>query len=181
MLSSRDGRDGEPYWVEPGRLLAGPYPAHYDALGTERNLRALIRRGIRAVYSLMEAREDGAEGGRSPYVALLERAARAHGAEVEWRRFAIHDMSVPDVATMDAIQAAIDGSIERDRPVYVHCWRGRGRTGLVVGAYLVRRGLATADDFVEVIARLRGAGPADGPSPETGAQVEFVRRYAERC
>lgn len=165
------------YWADPGRLLAGAYPGEYDPADTQRNIQRLIEAGIRSFINLMEAREENHdEAGRSPYVAVIERTAARFGVEVEWRRCEIHDMWVPDVAGMDEIQALIDDSIARGRAVYAHCWAGRGRTGTVVGAYLIRRGLATPENFVDVITGLRT--PHSAPSPETGEQVEFVRRYA---
>ena len=73
--------------------------------------------------------------------------------------------------------AAIERSLERERPVYLHCWGGRGRTGTLVGIWLCRRGIATPENFVEVIGRLRAGEAANGRSPETAEQVEFVRSY----
>jgi hypothetical protein len=48
----------------------------------------------------------------------------------------------------------------------------------VVGVYLVRRGLATAANFVDAIAELRSGAP--GESPETEEQIEFVRSFLAR-
>ena len=167
------------YWADPGKLLAGPYPGEYEAADTARNLRALLGAGIRSFVSLMEAREESfEESPHAAYVAQLEATAAGMGVECEWRRFAIHDMSVPQLVQMDEILAAIDASLARDCPVYAHCWAGRGRTGTVVGAYLIGRGLATPANFVEVIGSLRRGHPDPMPSPETAEQVEFVRRYA---
>ena len=170
------------YWAEPGKLLAGPYPGEYTPHETERNARALLDCGIRCFISLMEAREESLDRERrSSYVAVVEDSARRLGVDVDWQRFEIHDMSVPDAERMDAIQSAIDASLERDRPVYAHCWGGRGRTGTVVGAYLIRRGLATSENFVDVISDLRRHLPHAASSPETQEQIDFVRRWAERA
>ena len=171
----------EAYWVEAGRLMAGAYPGEYETAVSERRLRGLIQCGIRTFITLMEAREESPDPRTEPaYARALERVAQHQRVRADCQRFDIHDMSVPSHEQMDAIQAAIDASLADELPVYVHCWRGRGRTGTVVGAYLIRRGLATPENFVEVISGLRGAaaGPFPGPSPETDAQVDFVRAWA---
>jgi hypothetical protein len=170
------------YWVDPGKLLAGPYPGEYDPHDTERNIRALLGCGIRCFINLMEGREEGRDAAApSSYVRVVETAAARLGVEWDWQRFEIHDISVPDEACMDDIQRAIDASLARDRPVYAHCWRGRGRTGTVAGAYLIRRGMATPENFVEVIASLRTHDPLEAPSPETAEQIEFVRSWSRRA
>ena len=135
----------------------------------------LLRSGIRSVVSLMEAREESGADGRSAYVRVIESSAARLGVACDWQRFEIHDMSVPEFERMDEILAAIDSSIAAGQPVYAHCWGGRGRTGTVVGVYLIREGRATVDDFVDVIGTLRP--PGAGPAPETAEQVDFVRRY----
>ncbi len=169
----------EAYWVEPGLFMAGAYPGDYDVADSERRIRGLLRCGIRQFITLMEAREENPDEGQgAAYARVLERVSRHERVEADVLRFDIHDHSVPSEAQMDAIQAAIDASLAESRPVYLHCWRGRGRTGLVVGAYLIRRGLATRENFVDVIGRLRsGANGMTGDSPETIQQVDFVRDW----
>ena len=95
--------------------------------------------------------------------------------EIESLRFEIEDHSAPSCQQMDEIERAIAASIAAERPVYLHCWGGRGRTGVVAGVYLVRRGLASPENFADVIGELRHGGP--GGSPETEEQIEFVRSF----
>ncbi len=166
------------YWVERGRLMAGAYPGEYDAAHTRRNLERLVEAGIRTFVCLMEAREDTSDAREAPaYASALAEVGARYGVALDWRRFEIHDMSVPSAARMREIERGIELSLAAERPVYLHCWRGRGRTGTVVGIYLIRRGLATAENFVEVIGGLRAHHAESGPSPETEGQVAFVRDY----
>jgi len=160
------------YWVDPPRLMAGCYPGHADPRIAERQLEALLDCGIRCFISLME---EDARGPFVPYEPLLEGIATRRGIQIDCLRFEVEDHSAPSCEQMGEIERALASSIAAGRPVYLHCWGGRGRTGTVAGVYLVRRGLATAESFIDVIAELRSG--ATGESPETQEQIEFVRSF----
>jgi hypothetical protein len=169
------------YWADPDRLLAGCYPGDPDPDVAAAKLGGLLDCGIRAVVDLTEPLETDRHG--RAFVSYREKLmalAEERRCRVGCHRLPIRDVSVPDGERMREIQAVLDDSLAQDRPVYVHCWGGRGRTGMVVGVYLVRRGLATVDDFVATIARLRAADPGGGGSPETREQIAFVARFLER-
>ena len=69
----------------------------------------------------------------------------------------------------------IDMCIKYDKPVYVHCWGGKGRTGTVVGCYLARHGMATRNDAIKMIKELRkDTEDCSDPSPETKEQIKMV-------
>ena len=78
---------------------------------------------------------------------------------------------------MRVVQDALAAALAQGETVYVHCFGGIGRTGTVVGCYLVEQGMdGTA--ALDQIARWRQGTP-DGhrPSPETSAQRDFVRGW----
>jgi protein-tyrosine phosphatase len=61
---------------------------------------------------------------------------------------------------------------------YVHCWGGIGRTGTVVGCWLVAREGLTTDAALQRIAELRKDTPDRGlGSPETKLQRRFVLQW----
>lgn len=151
------------YWVEPGRLLAGEYPGAPDLDAAQDRLRRFLDAGITLFVDLTQAGECGLK----PYVPLLR-------GQAEHRRMPITDLSTPTAEEMTHILEAIDDALEAGQVVYVHCYGGIGRTGTVVGCYLVRHGLSGQEALTE-IARLRRGTP-DGwkDSPETPAQHEMV-------
>lgn len=156
--------------MEAGRLLAGLYPG--EALGT------LLDAGIRSFASLLEPDEVVHRGrGFRPYEPGLEALARERGVTVRLARFPIEDCSVPARSGLvdDALDW-IDAELAAERPVYVHCWGGRGRTGLLVACWLIRHGRASAETYPEVLAALR-TGIASA-SPDTREQADWVVAWA---
>ncbi|MFQ5514039.1 MAG: dual specificity protein phosphatase family protein [Myxococcota bacterium] len=160
------------YWVEPGRLLAGRHPGADDPGELRENLERLLELGIHSFVDLT------VEGELEPYDAELRRIAGEQRLDVTYMRHPIGDMSIPQRGEMRAIQQTIDRALSAAQPMYVHCWAGLGRTGMVIGVYLIRRGRATPRSFVRVLAELRARQAARGASPQTPEQVRFVRRFA---
>jgi len=160
------------YWVQERLFVAGPFPGHPSPEVARRQLCGLLDCGVRSFINLMH---EEPRMGALPYAPLLQELTQQRGLDCSVQRFEIEDCSAPSRATMQAIQDALDAAIAARRTPYLHCWGGRGRTGTVVGVYLLRRGLATPDNFVEVLARLRAGAP--GTSPETDEQIAFVRSW----
>lgn len=166
------------YWVQPGLLLAGEYPGNESADVARRRLNLFLDAGVR---SFVDLTEEG-EYGLVPYAGLLQEEAERRGLLVEHRRLSIRDVDVPrSPGEMIEILDAIDGALAQQRPVYVHCWGGAGRTGVVVGCHLVRNGSIgdaaleqVADWWVTVEKHWRSPD-----SPQTPAQREWVRTWRE--
>jgi len=156
------------YWVEPDRLLAGEYPGDDVESAARAKLRALLDCGIRTFIDLTQAQE------LESYEALLNAEADARALAVAYHRHPIRDADIPSGAGMREILATIRASVERGDRVYVHCWGGIGRTGTVVGCWLVETGRA-GDDVIEAIRTLRaGTMKRRTQSPETSEQADFI-------
>jgi hypothetical protein len=167
------------YHVFPGKFLAGCYPGDAERSVMEQQLLALLDCGIRYVINLME--EDEREYyGQSfmPYENRLFELAGDRGMETQCHRFPIRDMDVPSRETMIEILDRIDAAVVRKIPVYVHCWGGKGRTGTVVGCYLVRHGLTNGKTVFDRIQELRRETADAGlPSPETTYQRKYIESW----
>lgn len=159
------------WWVDPGRLLAGEYPI--DGHGRPRKLELLVGAGIRSFVDLT-APEDLLR----PYTDELAAVAAERGVEVRHQRFPIPDMGVIDAAGYVRIVRAIGDELAAGRPVFVHCWGGVGRTGTVVGAWLVAHG-TPVDEVLGRLDELRaGTRKANRPAPETQRQRDLLRALA---
>ncbi len=165
------------YTVPGTRLTAGEYPGAKDSTETAARLAAFMDAGVNTFVDLT-APADGLE----PYEPTLRRIA--FGIRAERLSFPIKDVSITDDEHMCRILDAIDSALAANRTVYVHCWGGAGRTGIVVGCWLVRHG-KSGDEALGEVSRLfnqmtpkklarHGSG-----SPETHEQREMVRRWKD--
>lgn len=161
------------YWVEPGRLLAGFYPGDQDEDIASEKIRALLQAGVTLFLDLT------VEGELVPYAGLLaELAPQNHARHI---RRPIVDGSVPSRSDLQFTLDILERAMALGECVYVHCWGGRGRTGTVIGTYLVRRGLSGEQALAEIM-RLRSRLPEKDrmqPSPETLEQIQLVRCWKD--
>jgi len=164
------------YWVIPGKFLAGCYPGSKNQDEQHQKLRALLDHGIRCVISLMEADEKGWSGKPfESYEDQMGSIAASMSRTVTLERMPIKDTRVPSRVEMCQILDRIDQCIQNHRPVYIHCFGGRGRTGTVVGCFLARHGIAYNHNVLDHIQELRTLTEDHYiPSPETLEQREMV-------
>ncbi len=164
------------YWVEPSRLLAGEYPGSDRSETAAARLLEYLKCGVTDFIDLTTP------GELEPYDHLLERLAAPLRIPVGYCRMPIRDMDVPrDPGEMTAILDEIDRRIDQGGTVYVHCWGGIGRTGTVVGCYLVRQGL-TGKSALSQLARLWPQMTKSAwyqTTPQTPEQHEYVRAWRE--
>jgi len=172
------------YWVTPGRLLAGEYPSAFTVTAARRKVHRLLDAGVTFFLDLTHP-DDPLE----PYAQFLEETVGEDALPIVYRRLAIPDRTVPSAAQMTQTLDIIDAALAAGHVVYVHCWGGVGRTGTVVGCYLVRHKYSggngdenSGEAALAQLARLwqtvekRDRFPQ---SPETPAQMEMVRRWKE--
>lgn len=123
-------------------------------------MRNLVDAGVTLFVDLTHA------GELEPYAALVQEPFR-------YVNRSIRDFSIPNREELVAILDEIDAELDAGGVVYVHCWAGCGRTGVVVGAWLVRHGV-DPQDALRRIADARGLG-----CPQTLEQRTFVLDWRE--
>ena len=165
----------ESYWVKEGQLLAGEYPGSFEAETTRRRMDAFLEAGITTFINLTEPNE------LPPYESILKEEANIYGVNTSHLRFTIRDYSIPSSNTMTTILNTIDSAMDDGRCVYVHCWGGVGRTGLVVGCYLVRHGHTNEQALMQVdtLFKTRPSRAFHLRSPESDEQVNFILNWWE--
>lgn len=166
------------YWVVPGRFLAGFYPGDRRPSLMKEKLAGLIACGIRCVINLQEPDEVDQDGMFFVDYAPVLEGLSGNASPVTLHRMPIPDLGIPSPEFMERILDLIDDAMEQDRPVYVHCWGGRGRTGTVVGCWLARHGIAEGQGALKKVQELRRNDPRrDWPSPKMPDQLRMVRTW----
>jgi len=164
----------ESYWVEEGRFLAGEHAGGLSDESTRTRLRSFLDAGVNVFIDLTQPHE------LPSYEKILKKEAQNLGLQGIYQRFAIYDHSIPTKAMMKDILDVIDRYIEGGNGVYVHCWGGVGRTGTVIGCYMIRHGLSPEDALKRVHTLFKTRPQTYFPtSPETREQAEFVRNWHE--
>lgn len=159
------------YWILPGQFLAGEYPRTHEQLQT------LVAAGINFFVDLTEPEEDSLP----QYAHTLESLARPLGTRLWHQRFPIPDMSCPTPETVGTVLTAIHTALNQQRRVYLHCYGGIGRTGTIVGCYLVQYHSMSGEQALEQIRLWRRDTPHGyRTSPETEAQHARVRTWGQQ-
>ena len=158
----------------------GRIPWREGPAGGCREAADAVRGGIDYFIDLTEPGEWTPSGELVPYAEAAEEEARGLRLTIGLERRPIADLGLPRspeqmAVILDAIDAAMDGG----RTVYLHCRGGVGRTGTVVGCWLVRHGYSGDGALAQVAAWWEGVEKDYPRSPDTWEQHEYVRGWAE--
>jgi len=166
------------YWATP-LLVACEYPWTPSRANRSQKIDLLLRAGVRTFIDLTES------GELSPYAPHLAAHVARLGidlGEVEYHSFPIPDRCLPSsVGYVRQILDVLKDNSRRGRTTAVHCRGGIGRTGLVVGCWLVESGVvedgAAALGFIAEEWKSVEKCRRFPQSPETGGQCDFVRNF----
>lgn len=165
----------ESYWVIPHQFLAGEYPISTSPVTARARLRAFLQDGFNTFIDLTTP------GELEPYLPLLEKEASRLHQTIHYQRFPIGNFGLPTPETMRQILDTLDAALAQNRKIYLHCWGGVGRTGTVVGCYLVRHGLSGEQALRQINEWWRHVPKSIffPHTPETEAQKLFILTWRE--
>jgi len=139
-------------WIEKLRLAALAAPESEDELYW------LREQGIQLLLSLTEEPPPRTWINNSGFLLL---------------HVPIIDLEAPSQEQLDQCISAMDRAMENNMGVAVHCGAGLGRTGTILAAFFVYRGMTAS----QAIARVRTLRPG---SIETEEQADAVMEFARR-
>jgi atypical dual specificity phosphatase len=91
--------------------------------------------------------------------------------KVHYLHLRVEDYHSPSIQEIDSTVKFIENEILEKRPVLVHCAAGKGRTGTILGAYLLKKENLSAKD---AITRIRNLRPG---SIQTDSQEKSLYEY----
>lgn len=162
----------ETYWVIPGKFMAGEYPGRSNQMESHNRIQGLIRSGIRICIDLTKPGEINPS-----YREVFLEELDYYQVKGNYYHFPIYDFGIPTEEQVTCTLDLIDESVKSNQPVYLHCRAGIGRTGLIVGCYLARHGMNGKEALLEIKKLRSSMSSSWSQSPETDAQVEFVRKW----
>ena len=141
-------------WLIPKRVVCGRYPGSCPSrpttAGVVRERLAAIRAAGVSTFVCLQSElppqdaswPNGGVGGQSnnapdaqtaPFLPYREAA----GSDASFLHFGIPDFSVAEsLESLDELVADLAGRVARGEGLYLHCWGGRGRTGLEAACLL---------------------------------------------
>lgn len=140
-------------WVIEGKLAGCGLPV------TEDEFEWVVDQGIKSVVTVRE-------------VALP--SDWFDGGDIDYLHLAIEDFGAPNMEELVQAVDFIDQQISSGRPVMVHCAAGKGRTGAVLAAYLVKKQNLTAEQAIE---KIRGMRPGSVQSVSQETAVSMYEKY----
>jgi atypical dual specificity phosphatase len=142
-------------WVTEGKLAGSGLPVTQDEFNW------VLDKGIKSIVTVRE-------------VPLPSRWI--DGTNIDYLHLMVEDYGVPNMEVLDEAVNYIDNKIQSGKPVLVHCAAGKGRTGALLAAYMIKKENLSADQAIEKI-RLMRPGSVQSVTQETALSMyeKYVR------
>ena len=142
-------------WVTEGKLAGSGLPVTQD------EFKWVLDKGIKSIVTVRE-------------VPLPSRWI--DGTDIDYLHLVVEDYGVPNMEVLDEAVNYIDNKIQSGKPVLVHCAAGKGRTGALLAAYMIKKENLTAEQAIEKI-RLMRPGSVQSVTQETALSMyeKYVR------
>ena len=136
------GRTTNFKWVIEDKLAGSGIPTSL------REIKWLIREhGIRSIVTIKE----------KPLPSEWFKSSGIAGGKIDYFHLSIEDYGAPSLKELDNVVNHISRQLDNGKPVMVHCSGGKGRTGTILAAYLIKKRIVfNAYQSITRLRKIRG-------------------------
>ena len=128
-------------WVIDGKLAGSGLPMTYSQFFW------LIKHGIKTIITVREV--------PLPSNWFTDSIKNIDSDNINYLHLSVEDFGAPSIEEIDSTVDYIQRQIDNRKPVMVHCAAGKGRTGTILAAYLLKNENLTAEQAIKKIRNLR--------------------------
>jgi atypical dual specificity phosphatase len=128
-------------WVLDGKLAGSGLPMTYSQFFW------LIKHGIKTIITVREV--------PLPSNWFTDSIKNIESDNINYLHLSVEDFGAPSIEEIDSTVDYIQRQIDNRKPVMVHCAAGKGRTGTILAAYLLKNENLTAKQAIKKIRNLR--------------------------
>jgi atypical dual specificity phosphatase len=128
-------------WVLDGKLAGSGLPMNYSQFFW------LIKHGIKTIITVREV--------PLPSNWFTDSIKNIDSDNINYLHLSVEDFGAPSIEEIDSTVDYIQRQIDNRKPVMVHCAAGKGRTGTILAAYLLKNENLTAEQAIKKIRNLR--------------------------
>ena|SRR6476661_4230413 len=124
-------------WIVNGKLAGSGMPMTFSQLVWT------VKQGIKTIVTVREV--------SLPSKWFTERTTK----DIDYLHLRVEDYGAPTLEELDNTVNFMKKQINNQKPVLVHCAAGKGRTGTILAAYLLKEDRLNADQTIKKIRNLR--------------------------